>query len=357
LRLRLLAAVAALMGVVLGPASAAAAAEAAADQWQLEFLHAAEANAITEGDGVVIALIDSGVDGTHPDLAGSLISGFDFDRGSGNGQSDLDGHGTSMAGFIAAHGQRTGIAPKAKIMPLKAGLSTTVPKAFDWAVEHGATIISVSQSGKDSPDLEAAVNRALAAGVLVVAGAGNVPGDHTVTYPAAYPGVIAVGAIGRSGQHATVSVTGSELVLAAPGEDLATIIPMTFGGYAENSFGTSDATALVAGVAALVKAKFPDLKGPEIYHRLIATADDKGAPGRDPEYGYGIVNPVQALTADVAPATASATPATSISGGTGDAPPADSGGGLPLGFIVVGAAALLIIAMVVGLVMTTRRSR
>lgn len=336
--------------IVLGTAPAAA---APSDQWQLDFLHAAEANAISEGDGVVVAVIDTGVDGTHPDLTGTLVSGFDFEAGSGDGSVDLYGHGTGVAGLIVGHGHASGIAPRAKVMPLVASTASNVPKAFDWAVDHGASVITISQSVEDSDVLRAAVSRALAAGIVVVAAAGNVPVDGAVAAPARYGGVIAAGAVSRSGDWASVSVTGPELVLAAPGDEMVSAAP--FGGYIPSK-GTSNAAPLIAGVAALVKAKFPNLKGPDIYQRLIATADDKGAPGRDPEYGYGIVNPVKALTADVAPATASASP---DPGNSTDpaSPPADTSGGLPLGFIVVGAAALIIIALVVGLVLTTRRSR
>jgi type VII secretion-associated serine protease mycosin len=345
LKLRLLTAVATAMIILFGPTNMAM---AAIDQWHLAFLRADDANAISQGEGVVVAVIDTGVDGTHPDLAGTLVPGFDFDAGSGDGTKDLIGHGTGMAGLIVAHGQVRGIAPKAKVMPLKAKRSDTLPLAIDWAADHGAAVINISQSGPASTPLKAAVDRALAAGVVVVAGAGNVPNDRSVTYPAAYEGVIAVGAVGRTGQRAAISITGPELVLAAPGEDIITTAP--FGEYGPGE-GTSDATALVSGIAALVKAKFPNLTGPDIAHRLIATADDKGAPGRDPEYGYGIVNPVAALTADVAPVTPSATPPT----GTSEALSGERR--TPLGFIVVAGATVLVIGLVLGLVMMTRRSR
>jgi type VII secretion-associated serine protease mycosin len=349
LKLRLLTAAATAAAILFGPAAMAAAA-VDLDHWQLAFLRAAEANAISQGEGVVIAVVDSGVDGTHPDLAGSFVPGFDFDAGSGNGQTDLDGHGTSMAGLIVAHGQMVGIAPKAKIMPLTAHFNTTGPKAIDWAVDHGAAVINISQSMEPSPALKAAVDRALAAGVVVVAAAGNVPADRSVIFPAAYDGVIAAGAVGRSGQLAAISVTGPQLVLAAPGEGLTSTVPS--GAYGVGGNGTSGAAALISGVAALVKAKFPNLTGADITHRLIATADDKGAPGRDPEYGYGIVNPVAALTADIAPATASPSP--NNPSGTGQALPGDQGS--PLGLILA-AAAVLVVGLVLILVVARRRSR
>lgn len=346
MKLRLLTAAMTVAIILFGPTSMAM---AAIDQWHLAFLRADEANAVSQGEGVVVAVIDTGVDGTHPDLAGTLVPGFDFNTGSGDGTEDLIGHGTGMAGLIVAHGQVRGIAPKAKVMPLAAHHGH-FHLAIDWAVDHGATVINISQSVAPSAPLKTAVDRALAAGVVVVGAAGNVPADRSVIFPAAYEGVIAVGAVDRTGQRAAVSVTGPELVLAAPGQDI--VSTALFGEYGPGG-GTSNATALVSGIAALVKAKFPNLTGPDIMHRLIATADDNGAPGRDPEYGYGIVNPVAALTADVAPVTASPSPGNPS--GTVAAAPTDPG--RPLGFIVVAGAAVLVIGLVLILVMATRRSR
>jgi type VII secretion-associated serine protease mycosin len=324
------------------------------DQWQLDFLRANEAHAISNGDGVTVAVIDSGVAVSHPDLVGSVMSGFNPDGvGAPDGTSDTEGHGTAMALLVAAHGTTRGIAPKATIMPVRASSSTTIARGIDWAVEHGAQVINISlASSADAPDERRAVESALAAGVVIVAGAGNIPGASDVEFPAAYDGVIAVAAVTRTGAHAAVSVVGEEVVLAAPGEDITTI---AIDGKARLSSGTSDASALVSGVAALVKAKFPNLSGREIYHRLIATADDKGAPGRDPEYGYGIVNPVRALTENVPPLTESPNPNPDASPQTTQA---DSGHGGSSGLPTVALVALgvlLLAGLVLVVVLISRR--
>jgi subtilisin family serine protease len=164
--------------------------------------------------------------------------------------------------------------------------------------------IALGGTGDDSR-LQKAVKEAQAADVVVVAAVGNRPQVNQVVYPAAYPGVIAAAAVDKQGNHADVSVTGPQVTLAAPGVDI--VSPRLNGKYSQN-VGTSDATAIIAGVAALVRAKYPNLSASEVVHRLTATATDKGSPGRDEQYGYGIVNPVAALTADVPPLTPSAAP-------------------------------------------------
>jgi subtilisin family serine protease len=142
----------------------------------------------------------------------------------------------------------------------------------------------------------------LDANVVVVAAAGNAPQDTYVRYPAAYDGVIAVAGTDRSGLHAAISVVGFPVVIAAPAVD---IISTGVNGTYQIGTGTSDATAIVAGAAALVRAKYPALSAKEVYRRLTLTADDKGAPGRDIEYGFGVLNIVKALTADIPPLPAS----------------------------------------------------
>ena len=133
---------------------------------------------------------------------------------------------------------------------------------------------------------------------MVVASAGNTPGPNYVDYPAAYPGVVAVSGIDRNGRHAKISVSGEEVTIAAPSDDIWSI--NANGGYRTGT-GTSDSAAIVSGAAALIRSRYPDLTAEEVIHRLTATATDKGPPGHDPEYGHGIVNLVAALTADVPP--------------------------------------------------------
>src|SRR5262249_40373784 len=152
------------------------------EQWYLDFLDIPQAQAISQGEGVVVAVIDTGVDAQHPDLRGSVLAGTDLlnPPASTDGKVDTDGHGTGMAGLIAAHGQVLGVAPKARILPVRAfgslvhfTIAAPVADGIDWAVDHGASVINLSW-GTTSPDpnMTAAVRRALASNVVVVAAVG-----------------------------------------------------------------------------------------------------------------------------------------------------------------------------------------
>ncbi|KUJ49509.1 type VII secretion-associated serine protease mycosin [Micromonospora maris] len=328
------------------------------DQWHLTYLKTAKAHTISQGEGVTVAVPDTGID-PHPDLAGNLLPGIDItpDKG-GDGRRDNDGHGTTVAGLIAAHGQGTtkgalGIAPKAKIIPIRVNLDSRhanvddLASGIDYAIERGAQVISVSMAAEPSIKLQQAIESAVRANIVVVAGSGNHPQEATVAFPAAYPGVIAVGGIDRSGRIAPISVTGPEVDVVAPAED---IYSTSMGENYSRSNGTSDATAIVAGAAALVRAKYPYLPADEVAHRLTATAIDKGPPGRDDQYGYGVIDLVAALTADVPPRGFESVPATSpdVAGPTtaaADGPPAGVGGAatvrglVTLGLLVAGGVA------------------
>ncbi|MGK5517948.1 type VII secretion-associated serine protease mycosin [Micromonospora sp. URMC 107] len=331
------------------------------DQWHLRYLKVDQAHQVTRGEGVIVAVPDTGVD-PHPDLHKNLLVGTDvIPGGSGSGQQDRNGHGTGMAGLIAAHGRSSnagalGIAPKAKILPIMSSSANNLGDADDlalgieFAVSKGADVISISSGGDTSPRLTQAVKKALALDVVVVAGSGNIPTDRTVAYPAREPGVIAVGGIDQAGRHAPISVTGTEVDLTAPAVD---IYSTSIDGKYRKGTGTSDSTAIVAGAAALIRSKYPYLPASEVAHRLTATAIDKGAPGRDDEYGHGVIDLVAALTADVPPlgfgsATASA-PAASTT--TAVAEPAGDGDGgattrglVTLGVIVAAGGAWTFIA-------------
>ncbi|HCU52334.1 MAG TPA: type VII secretion-associated serine protease, partial [Micromonosporaceae bacterium] len=263
-------------------------------QWFHTFLRTAEAHAITTGSGVTVAVIDTGVDASHPDLAGSVLPGADLVASGGDGRIDTDGHGTAMAGLIAAHGRVIGTAPQVKIFPVRyaatneGGPLDDLAAGINWAARKGVDVISISHGDPiDDLLLKQVVQNALAADIVVVASAGNVPKVSRVVYPAAIPGVVAVGGVDRNGNHSSVSVTGPEVVISAPSDAISSTDKG--GGYREGT-GTSDATAIVAGAAALIRARFPQLKASEVVRRLTATAVDKGAPGRDNEYGYGVLN-------------------------------------------------------------------
>jgi LPXTG-motif cell wall-anchored protein len=176
--------------------------------------------------------------------------------------------------------------------------------------------------------------------------------------PAAMDGVLAVGAVDSNGNVAPVTVTGSEMVLSAPGVDVYTADNINHG-YGIGT-GTSDATAIVAGTAALVRSKYPSLSAKEVIHRLTATATDKGAPGRDDQYGYGIVNPVAALTADVKPES----PSPAASNPTDPAAPtaSDQAAPVPLpktgdstGILVIALVVVGLLAAVIGTTIVRRR--
>ncbi|MEU5783721.1 S8 family serine peptidase [Micromonospora lupini] len=278
------------------------------DQWHLTFLKVAEAQMISKGDGIVVAVPDTGV-APHPDLSENVLAGIDtVAGGSGDGRKDSNSHGTSMAGLIAAHGRAgdtgaLGIAPRSKILPIMAsssdnfGEADDLAAAIEYASSEGAQVISISSGGASTPRLVRAVETAIAANILIVAAAGNVP-NQPLSYPASEEDVITVGGVDRLGRHAAFSATGQEVDVVAPAVD---IYSTSYGGKYSKGTGTSSATAIVAGAAALIRSKYPYLPAQEVAHRLTATAIDKGPPGRDDEYGYGVIDLVAALTADVPP--------------------------------------------------------
>lgn len=297
--------------VAFGSPSVANADDVRDEEWHLGFLDIAKVQRITRGEGVTVAVLDTGIDFRHSDLKGALLKGHTFAGGRDDGWGDVDGHGTAMASLIAGRGHGPGhqdgvlgIAPGAKLLPVRTstgGLenSRSLPQGIKWAADHGADVVSISQGDVDGEGLKEATEYALGKGAVVVAGVGNTnQGYGTVAAPAMYPGVVAVSATDQAGKFANVSVGGHEVVLSAPGTEIMAAGSGKRGKYGAGT-GTSDSTAIVSGVAALIKSKYPDLDAANIVNRLIATADDKGPHGRDSQYGFGIVNPVKALTGDV----------------------------------------------------------
>ncbi|MFF0172696.1 type VII secretion-associated serine protease mycosin [Micromonospora profundi] len=333
------------------------------EQWHLSYLAATKAHAISRGSGIVVAVPDTGVD-PHPDLRNNLLPGIDvIPGGSGDGRQDTDSHGTSMAGLIAAHGQSRergalGIAPEARILPVYAdppnadGQPDNLALGIEYAIANNADVISISSVGGSSSRLQEAVHSALNADIIIVAGVGNLPRDHGVGYPASEEGVIAVGGVDRDGRHAAVSVTGPEVDLVAPAVD---IYSTSYDGKYSKGTGTSSATAIVAGAAALIRSKYPHLPAQEVAHRLTATAIDKGPPGRDDEYGYGVIDLVAALTADVPPLgfESVSAPAGGGASTTAAAQPGDDGPATMRGLVTLG----VIVAAGVAWVMVLRRRR
>ncbi|MFJ8661620.1 type VII secretion-associated serine protease mycosin [Streptomyces sp. NPDC093795] len=293
-----------------------------ARQWGLEALHTTEAWRTTKGEGITVAVLDTGVDAEHPDLEGSVLPGRDLvGFGASRGDRAWARHGTAMAGIIAGHGHGydgddgvLGIAPEAKILPVRVILEgtdkardkarktrgTALAEGIRWAADHGADVINLSL-GDDSksahPDAgeDAAVQYALAKGVSVVASAGNggEKGDH-ISYPAAYPGVIAVTAVDRYGTHASFSTRRWYATVSAPGVDIAIADPDRR--YYEG-WGTSAAAAFASGAVALVRAAHPDLTPAQIKRLLIDTARNRPKGGRSDAKGYGTVDPAAAIEA------------------------------------------------------------
>lgn len=293
-----------------------------ARQWGLDALHTSRAWQTTRGAGITVAVLDTGVDGTHPDLAGSVLTGTDLvGFGASRGDRAWARHGTAMAGIIAGHGHGPGgqdgvlgVAPKVRILPVRVILEgtdkqrdkarktrgTALAEGIRWAADHGADVINMSL-GDDSesahPDAgeDAAVQYALAKGVSVVASAGNggEKGDH-ISFPAAYPGVIAVAAVDRYGTHAAFSTSRWYATVSAPGVDIVIADPDRR--YYEG-WGTSAAAAFVSGAVALVRSAHPDLTPAQVKNLLVDTARSRPKDGRSDEKGYGTVDPAAAIEA------------------------------------------------------------
>ncbi|WP_446218083.1 type VII secretion-associated serine protease mycosin [Micromonospora sp. IBHARD004] len=364
-------------GAGLGPAPARAADTVRGLQWYLDPLKIPQAHKLSKGRGVVVAVVDSGVYAAHPDLKGQVLPGKGLSADvAADGRSDPDGqkgHGTGMAGVIAGRGggamHELGIAPEAKILPVGLGAddrNADIAAGIRWAADHGADVINVSLvNDSRKRELAEAVRYALSKDAVVVAGAGNVEqGMVGVQAPASIPGVVAAGGTGRSGGPWSGSATGPELVLAAPGERIIAPAPPTVSpnGYVVND-GTSLSTAIVSGVAALVRSRYPDLDAANVVNRLIRTARDEGPSGRDPRFGFGVVDPLAALTRSVPPVSANplleAAPeptASSSRDGRDDEPMVSFGLAKGAGPAVATALCLLVAAaLVVLLVWLTRR--
>ncbi|MEU5911336.1 S8 family serine peptidase [Micromonospora sp. NPDC047527] len=368
----------------VAPAPARAADTVRGLQWYLDSLKIPQAHKITQGKGVVVAVIDGGVDATHPDLRGQVLAGHGVNAGAApDGRRDDDrekGHGTSMAGIVAARGggpmRQLGIAPAAKILPVSMGArsnSDDLDLGVRWAADAGADVINISISsgeGTPPPELVDAIQYALSKDAVVVASAGNVEqGNRQVTTPANIPGVIAVSGLDKRGGFFAGSVRGPETVLAAPMESIIAPAPKTVSsnGYSVGS-GTSSAAAVMSGVVALVRAEYPQLDAANVINRLIRTARDAGPAGRDPQFGFGAVDPVAALTRSVPPVTAnpllegsteSTRPGGAARPADDDGPAVEFGVSNKVGAIVqvVLCLALPIIALVVLLVVLRRRKR
>jgi type VII secretion-associated serine protease mycosin len=294
-------------------------------QWALTALRAESAWAVSRGAGQVVGVVDSGVDATHPDLVGRILTGTDLVSPGGDGRTDPYGHGTHVAGIIAADAGNgigvAGLAPLAQILPVRAldatggGWDSDIATGIIWAADHGASIVSLSLGGPDASDaVRSAVTYAIGKGALVVAAVGNerASGDP-VEYPAGFtmPGLLAVAATTSDGVSASYSNTGTYVTIAAPGSSVLSTYPG--GSYALMS-GTSMATPYVTAAAALIRSAVPTLTPAHLAAELVATADDLETAGRDDDTGAGLVDPLAALCAlSLCSATASPSPSPTAS--------------------------------------------
>lgn len=258
---------------------------------------------------VVVAVIDSGVDARHPEFAGQLLPGWDVTVEPARPGADVDGygHGTHVAGVIGAlagNGQGiAGVAPGCKILPVRIfndfGHSTTGASAAAviWAVDHGAKVINASW-GSPMPGAaaEAAYQYALEKDVVFVSAVGNSGSNETKSYPGATEGVIGVAATTDIDTWGSFSTWGDWVDLAAPGEGILSTFPVAKGNGYRIMRGTSMASPLVAGVAALVRSQHPEWSQKQVAERLYATAKDVIQTGVDPYSGHGRVDAFRAVT-------------------------------------------------------------
>lgn len=274
--------------------------------WAQQRLAPQRAWELTRGAGVTVAVVDTGVDARSPQLAGRVQRGSDVVAGKGSADTDCYGHGTFIAGIIAAGPADgtgfVGIAPAVTIVPIRIannandGSATVLGQGIRAAVDAGATVINVSATTTVSdPSLVQAIEYAAAHDVVVVASAANerTAQPAVTVYPAALPSVLAVGAIDVHGNLASFSQTAPYLAMVAPGVEVVSIGPGGPGHW--QGSGTSYATAFVSGVAALVRAYRPGLSAAQVLHRLQATADHPAAALPDPGAGWGVVNPLSAV--------------------------------------------------------------
>ncbi|MFF4805691.1 type VII secretion-associated serine protease mycosin [Streptomyces sp. NPDC001351] len=308
--------VVALTGALLLTSAPIASADYIRDkQWVIDVMNFKKVWSESQGQGVTVAVVDTGVDGSHPDLAGQVLKGKDVTQSGGDAQNDTDGHGTGMASLIAGHGHGAnsssgviGLAPRAKILPIKAAKSDKFDDAqwaegVRYAVDQGAGVINLSFGDSlATPGSQGAeaIKYAQQHNVVVVAATGN-EGQPELSYPSKLPGVVAVGAVDESLNLWDGSNTGAGVSLTAPGVKILEADPSQSSGYSQGT-GTSDAAAYVSATAALIRSKYPNLTAGQVINRLIKSAtflnhDVKKVP--DEQYGYGIIRPYAALTRNI----------------------------------------------------------
>ncbi len=267
----------------------------AAAKLQLDAAHAR-----AQGRGVLVAVIDTGADAAHPELAGAIEGSFDALPGVDPAPG---AHGTAMAGAIAARVRLSSAAPAARLLTARAfgppgargvaeGVTFNVVTCLDWSIEQKARVLSMSFAGPADTFLARMIQLARSRGVVAVAASGNAGPQSAPLHPAATPGVVAVTASDADDHILPQAVRGNHVAVTAPGVDV--LVPAPRGGY-DLTTGTSVAAAEVSGVVALLLEARPDLAPEAVGRILTETAIDLGAPGRDPVFGAGLVDAAAAV--------------------------------------------------------------
>lgn len=292
--------------VPLATSEAAASADPrSGEQWALTRLEAAAVWDRGGGTGIVVAVLDTGVDASHPDLAGQVLPGFDAYTPETAGRVDPNGHGTHVAGIVASlRGNDqggAGLAPGVKILPVRvldesgSGDHSDIARGVIWAADHGADVMNLSLGGpEDTQVLRQAVAYARSKGVVVVVAAGNSAFQgNPVIYPAAYADVVSVAASSPGDSRAIFSSYGPYVDVTAPGLSILSTYP---GNQYAFLSGTSMAAPYVAAAAALTLESHPSMSAASVSSRLVSSAQDLGVPGRDDEFGAGMVDPLSSRT-------------------------------------------------------------
>ncbi len=268
------------------------------DQYAPDKLNLTEAHRLATGNRVLVAVIDSGIDSSHPDLVGAVVRSFDA-AGSGPAHP----HGTGMAGAIAARRNVLSAAPRVGVLAVRAfdprstggdGTTFNIIKGLDWSIENGARVVNMSFAGPSDPRLNDVLERAAKRGVVLIAAAGNAGPNSPPLYPAANRNVVAVTATDIEDRLFTGANRGGHIAVAAPGVDI--LVPAPNGDY-QFTTGTSVAAAHVSGIAALLIERNPKLTPSDVRRILTRTAKSLGQGERARDFGAGLVNAYQAIVA------------------------------------------------------------
>ena len=302
----------------VGPSSAAMADSVRDQQYWLDDYGFTSAWDSSQGEGVKIAIIDTGIDSTHPSLQGAVVGGTDMSGlGSSDGQTPVGSnsyHGTMVASIAAGRGESEiiGVAPKAELLSVSIafgveGLDTDsqIADGIIWAVDNGAQVINLSltRNSVSWPESwDQAFLYAFENDVVVVAAAGNrIDGTEQVSAPASIPGVISVAGLDLNGLPSeNFSTDGLTIGVTAPAEELIGAFP---GGEYRMWSGTSGATPIVSGMVALIRSMYPEMDAANVVNRVISSASKNGFEGYSTSYGHGVIDANEALLAEIPPVT------------------------------------------------------